>query len=407
MNDVFSLISEKLETVASEDARQMFEQTFTLIQNERNVFVFGYSDKYAYRDFMLEYRNALMSAVGSVCGRIPELKFKQVSKKTETESRESFSADKPKKRRHGVRNFIAALVCLVLAFAIGVLCVNYIANRKFKENFYSVSLNYTYDNFRIIQLSDIHTSVYGKDNSELIGRLTDLNPDIIVLTGDCVDQDSGTENAVALCTALAKIAPTYYIYGNNECAKAFGCDMTLEALDSLIGATDGNRDVQKLYNLDGGLRKTLEATGVKVLFNESDLITVGENKIRIFGTLTSNPSAFWQYAGEEFNKFISETNGEIKIFACHEPVLLETLNEEYWGDLVLCGDTHGGVARLPGFGALYSRDYGFFPERGKHLIYGKYTVENSQVIVSSGLENKNPLRIFNQPEIVIVDINRY
>lgn len=183
--------------------------------------------------------------------------------------------------------------------------------------------------------------------------------------------------------------------------------MTLEALDSLIGATDENRDVQKLYDLDGGLRKTLEATGVKVLFNESDLITVGENKIRIFGTLTSNPSAFWQYAGEEFNKFISETNGEIKIFACHEPVLLETLNEEYWGDLVLCGDTHGGVARLPGFGALYSRDYGFFPERGKHLIYGKYTVENSQVIVSSGLENKNPLRIFNQPEIVIVDINRY
>ena len=41
------------------------------------------------------------------------------------------------------------------------------------------------------------------------------------------------------------------------------------------------------------------------------------------------------------------------------------------------------------------------------MIYGKYTSGDSQVIVSSGLENKNPLRIFNQPEIAIIDINKY
>ena len=210
------------------------------------------------------------------------------------------------------------------------------------------------------------------------------------------------------CTALAKIAPTYYIYGNNECEKAFASTMTLEDLDALIGASNGKRDVTKLYARDNGLRDALEETGVKVLFNESDVIEVGTNRIRIFGTLTSNPSAFWDYAGEEFNSFISDSSNEVKIHLCHTPLLIETLDEEeYWGDLVLCGDTHGGVVRLPMFGALYSRDYGFLPEKRGYMMYGKYIVGDSQVIVNSGLENKKPLRIFNQPEIVIVDVNKY
>ena len=183
--------------------------------------------------------------------------------------------------------------------------------------------------------------------------------------------------------------------------------MTLESLDELTGQPGETKDSQKLYDLDNGLKKTLEATGVKVLFNESDLITIGSTDIRIFGTLTSNPSAFWPYAGTAFNSFLNENTDEIKIFACHEPLLLETLEDEKWGDLVLCGDTHGGVVRLPGIGALYTRDDGLFPEKRGAMVYGKYKLGSSQVIVSSGLENKNPLRIFNQPEIVIVDVNNY
>ena len=46
----------------------------------------------------------------------------------------------------------------------------------------------------------------------------------------------------------------------------------------------------------------------------------------------------------------------------------------------------------------------FFGERVKACLL--YT-SDSQVIVSSGLENRNPFRIFNQPEIVIVDVNNY
>lgn len=405
MNETFSQISEKLGNLTSEQDRNLFDRTFTLQKHDKNVFVFGYDDKTACDAFLAENRNALFSAVGSVCGQLPELKFKQLPKSYASEKKD----EKPKKANYkkGVKNIVASLICLVLALILGVISINFIANRKFKENFYSVSISKTKDNFRIIQLSDLHTSTYGKDNADLIDRITKLEPDIIILTGDCVDQDATADNTVSLCTALAKIAPTYYIYGNNECQKAFSNAMTLESLDELTGQPGETKDSQKLYDLDNGLKKTLEATGVKVLFNESDLITIGSTDIRIFGTLTSNPSAFWPYAGTAFNSFLNENTDEIKIFACHEPLLLETLEDEKWGDLVLCGDTHGGVVRLPGIGALYTRDDGLFPEKRGAMVYGKYKLGSSQVIVSSGLENKNPLRIFNQPEIVIVDVNNY
>lgn len=405
MNETFSQISEKLGNLTSEQDRNLFDRTFTLQKHDKNVFVFGYDDKTACDAFLAENRNALFSAVGSVCGQLPELKFKQLPKSYASEKKDG----KPKKANYkrGVKNIVASLICLVLALILGVISINFIANRKFKENFYSVSINKTKDNFRIIQLSDLHTSTYGKDNADLIDRITKLEPDIIILTGDCVDQDAAADNTVSLCTALAKIAPTYYIYGNNECQKAFSNAMTLESLDELTGQPGETKDSQKLYDLDNGLKKTLEATGVKVLFNESDLITIGSTDIRIFGILTSNPSAFWPYAGTAFNSFLNENTDEIKIFACHEPLLLETLEDEKWGDLVLCGDTHGGVVRLPGIGALYTRDDGLFPEKRGAMVYGKYKLGTSQVIVSSGLENKNPLRIFNQPEIVIVDVNNY
>lgn len=399
MNEIFKHICLQAEKTLSAEDIDSLKNTFTLVKCEGNLFVFGYKDKTAYNEFLLKNKNALRSACGAVCGQMPDIRFRQIKKTQDNKQKRN--------RKKGIGNIVASFICLVLAFVLGVISVNYIANRNFKENFYSVSIARTVENFRVIQLTDLHNCSYGTENKKLLERITKLRPDIIALTGDCIDENGDAEETFRFCRALSEIAPTYYIYGNNECKRAFSSDMTLESLDGLTGANDTNRDVKKLYALDNGLKAKLEASGVKVLFNESDSITVGENKIRIFGTLTSNPSAFWQYAGEEFNKFITENSDEVKLFLCHEPLLTETINEPYWGDLVLSGDTHGGEARLPGLGAVYSRNFGLFPEKGKHMIYGKYVSGDSQIIVSSGLENKNPLRIFNQPEIAVIDINKY
>ena len=468
INRTWAQITAKLKSSLSDSDFYAFESTFWLIKAQGNTFVFGYNDKFVYKDFTAGNLNALRTALSGFSDRLPDIKFKYdkkgrpfspeafspadlqvdsasypmpspVQKKDqnrrqaegtlEREQKTQYVKSEPSEKsakpafsetelrsdakRHkknykkGVKNIIASFVCLLLALVLAVVGVNYIANRSFKENFYSLSLRNTYDNFRIIQLSDLHNTSFGKNNDKLLSRIEKLRPDIIVMTGDCLDSDGNINEITELCKALSDMAPTYYIYGNNEWKRAFDFGPTLDDIDKALNASDSNRNSEKLYSADNGLKKVIEDTSVKVLFNSSDIIEIGSNKVKIFGTLTSNPSAFWPYAGDEFYKFISEDDNCVRLLLCHEPLLFETLYEEYWGDLVLCGDTHGGVVRLPSFGAVYSRNFGLLPERDDHFIYGKYKAGNSDLIVSSGLTNRGVPRIFNQPELVVVDVNKY
>ena len=88
-------------------------------------------------------------------------------------------------------------------------------------------------------------------------------------------------------------------------------------------------------------------------------------------------------------------------------VVFEEYSPDTWGDLVLAGHNHGGIVKIPVIGPLYSPEAGLLPGRGGHYIYGRYEVQGRPLIISSGLENKNVFRINNQPEILIVDINKF
>jgi len=74
---------------------------------------------------------------------------------------------------------------------------------------------------------------------------------------------------------------------------------------------------------------------------------------------------------------------------------------------MVCGHTHGGVVRVPVLGPLYTKEGGILPERSGKFVYGRYDAAGKPLIVSSGLENKNIWRINNQPELVVIDINKF
>ena len=315
---------------------------------------------------------------------------------------------KAKKNSRVVKLFSISLVFALVALSIAIIGCNYIGNRNFKETFYSVSSLKVHDKIRVIQISDLHNSSYGKNNEKLISRVEKLNPDIILYTGDMIDTNSDSDDrTLELCSTLSKVAPSYYIYGNNEVEKYYKDALTQESLDKKFGFNDENRDVKKLLEMTDSLEEKLEKAGVKVLKNEFDTITVGTTKIDVYGTLTSNPSAFWSYAGESFDEFIYSNENNLKITAIHEPLVFEEYSPDTWGDLMLAGDTHGGVIKVPMVGPLYTRSAGLFPERSGHYVSGRYEVQGRPLIVSSGIENKNLLRINNKPELVIVDINKF
>ena len=304
--------------------------------------------------------------------------------------------------------FIISLIFVLIAASVGYVGFNYMQNRKFKETFYCVSSLKVNNRIRVVQISDLHNCSYGNNNEDMINRIEKLKPDLIIYTGDCIDTHAQTEDdVISLCTALAKFAPSYYIYGNNEVERYYDNALTQQSLDEKFGFNDENRDPQKLLELTDAFAQRLEGAGVKVLKNSSDSITVGSTQVDIFGVLTSNPSSFWSYAGDGFEKYIYSNENNLKIMAIHEPTVFEKYSPDTWGDVLLAGHTHGGMARIPIIGPVYTEDLGILPARKGHFVYGRYDVQGRPLIVSSGLDNNTFLRINNQPEIVIVDINKF
>ena len=315
---------------------------------------------------------------------------------------------KTKKNIRVLKHFLISLIFVSIATSVAIVGCNYIGNRNFKETFYSVSSLKVNNKIRVIQISDLHNCSYGKNNSKLVDRARKLKPDMIIYTGDIVESKAkSNDKAISLCKELSDVAPSYYIYGNNEVEIYYDNPLTQESLDKKFGFNDETREPGKLTEITDELTKKLEDSGVKVLKNKYDTITVGTTEVDVYGVLTSNPSSFWSYSGESFDEYIYSDENHLKITAIHEPLLLEEYFPDSWGDLVIAGHNHGGTVKIPMVGPLYTRDGGLLPDRGGHYVYGRYEVQGRPLIISSGLENKNIFRINNQPELVIIDINKF
>jgi predicted MPP superfamily phosphohydrolase len=205
-----------------------------------------------------------------------------------------------------------------------------------------------------------------------------------------------TESVVSLCESLAEIAPAYYIYGNNEVEKFYDIPLNQTELDKKFGFDDETRDASKLLEMSDELEEKLSDVGMKVLKNEKDTIEVGTTKIDVYGVLTSNPSSFWSYSGGNFENYIATETDNLKITAIHEPTIFEEFTDvDSWGDLMLCGHTHGGTVRVPIIGPLYTHERGLLPERKGYYAYGRHDVAGRPLIISSGLLNNSILRINN------------
>lgn len=368
--------------------------------DEKQVLVI-YHGVESIKKFKKECKEPLSLCIYSIMGYKKRIK---ISKKKNRKS----SNTKIKKNIRAAKFFVIGMVFVCFATAIIVVMCNYIGNRNFRETFYNVSSLKVDSAVRVIQLSDLHSSSYGENNKKLLSRVQALKPDIIICTGDIVDSAvDDVDYALNLGGELARIAPSYYIYGNNEVESIYDFPLNQTELDRKFGFEEGNRDETALLKIEDSFEEKLESTGIKVLKNEKDTIKVKTMTVDVYGILTSNPSSFWSYSEKAFADYIYENTDNLKITAVHEPFIFQEFEPEFWGDLMVCGHTHGGLMRVPVLGPLFTHEDGLFPERGGSFVYGRYDVAGRPLIVSGGLENLNVLRINNQPELVVIDINKF
>lgn len=399
LRSVWNAVYAKMEEQLPEQAMREWMDHFHLAKLGRGRAVIDVDNDVDLEMFLWQYEEALQQSLREVLPYEVRVRFQQ-------------DTARRKRRRGAARKAVLALLSVLLlgaAAVVVVLGVSVAQNQSFRETFYQVSSGKVDGGLRIIQISDLHGTEYGDGNEALLERVERLAPDLVVLTGDGVDKnDADASVTVDLCERLAGIAPVCYVYGNHECARVYGNLMTRDSLDEALGMGDGTRDDAALREWEDPLREELEAAGVFVLLNEELTLELNGTAVDVYGTLTSNPSAFWPYAGGSFSEFLLEDPENFKLFLCHEPYLFTALPDDAWGDLALCGHTHGGVVRLPYVGGVYELEWGLFPELFQSgMVYGRYTAGATPVIVSGGMTNRGALRINNRPELVIVDVSRY
>ncbi len=394
-------VKELFKEIAPDALYEKWADTFVIEDVDEKQVLVTYHGAEDVKRFKKECWKTLQVCIDSVIG---------VGKSVKIAKQTAYNTLSPKTKKNikAFKFFAIGMVFVCIATLVILVLCNYIGNRNFRETFYSTSSIKVDSCVRVVQLSDLHGASYGKNNKRLSERVKELKPDLIICTGDMVDSvKEDADEAVALCKELAKLAPTYYVYGNNEVEGIFDFPLNEKALDKKFGFNKENRDETALLKLDDSFEKKLEEAGINVLKNEMDTIRVKTMDVDIYGVLTSNPSCFWSYSEKAFLSYLEENPDHLKITAVHEPFIFEEFTPDFWGDLMVCGHTHGGVVRVPVLGPLYTKEGGLFPERSGCFVYGRYDAAGKPMIVSAGLENSNVLRINNQPELVIIDINKF
>ena len=247
----------------------------------------------------------------------------------------------------------------------------------------SPDLPEAFDGFRIVHISDLHGKEFGENNRRLIEAVVELEPDLIAITGDLIDQQQQAtavlpELMTGLLTETEAKVPICYVTGNHEWA------------------------VRNVSNL----KDFLEFWGVRALSNEYAVLERQGEKLVIAGVDDPNGPAD-QKTPEELRAEITEEMGETyTVFLSHRDTV--EAYAELGFDLTLCGHGHGGIVRIPILDqGVLSTSRDFFPEYDG----GLYTFENGAAcVVSRGLgSNTVPIRafrLFNRPDLPLIILSK-
>ena len=274
------------------------------------------------------------------------------------------------KTHHFLKLFLKIMFLLISLFILLLLYMHFVGTKGLFVREYKVESNRlpeSFHGFKIVHFSDLHylTTVKEKEVENLVNKINELKPDIIVFTGDLVD--------------------------SNKTATDKDLDVLIKALNKLE-ATTGKYTVKGNHDYESdSYEKVLNQTDFKQLDNSYELIYYkGTIPILITGinSCIQNDCDI----GSSFR--YNETDNIYTISLLHEPDVIDEIINTYPVDLALAGHSHNGQIRIPFLGALMK------VTNGKKYPNESYQLNNTKLFVSGGIgTSKYEFRWFNHPSI--------
>jgi len=235
--------------------------------------------------------------------------------------------------------------------------------------------------FKILHIADFHTRYRHKKHIDIWSFLCGLDVDMVAFTGDILldhpaqllPHKEGLQN-------LAKKIPCFYVDGNHE----MKCHHEVRAM--------------------------LEKLGFTVLYNQLGNFALGQMDgsspvVSVVGFRDYEHLRNSRFAGVDSMLRAMEKSSNFHIILSHQPQTFELLDERIKSALMLVGHTHGGQVRLPFAPTLFAPGQGILPKYGDGWHEKHHGCH--KMFISRGVGSTHfPLRIFNPPEVAIIELQR-
>ncbi|MBI2839511.1 MAG: phosphodiesterase YaeI [Acidobacteria bacterium] len=283
--------------------------------------------------------------------------------------------------RGGRGRIIAAHAAAVASATVAAVYSFYMESRWYETTTLRIpvrGLPPAFHGFRIVQLSDIHLSsvVPMSFVDRCLEGACDLDPDLIVLTGDYVTtRDSKySDQILRAFRGLRARAGTIAVLGNHD-----------------RGIYKWRRSSRVPVDA-AACQDRFDGAGVRLLVNESILLRSAGSTLAIVGLDDLWSGSFrpdWAFDGLEA--------ATPRVVLCHNPNGAVAMNG-HRADIILSGHTHGGQVVLPLVGARW------LPTEHRQFVAGLYRVGSNLLYVNRGIGHLPPARFNCHPEISVFEL---
>lgn len=268
--------------------------------------------------------------------------------------------EEPKKRKRKLRWQVKLIILIILvilyAFFIGTKGV-FIREYKIETSKISNGMH----GLKIVQFSDLHygTQVNDKMVKNLVSKINETKPDIVIFTGDLIDERHKLtiKEKESLTNELSKVKAIlgkYYVTGEEDFDEA-------TSILNLTGFTNLDIKEQLVYSND-----------------QVPILIIGKNSVKEYFEINGDTPIF-------------------KMLILHDPNDIDEF-KNYDLDVAIAGHTHNGQINIPKIKNL-------FIEGPYKSNYQK--VNNIKLFINPGIgTSKINVRLFNHPTIYLYRLNK-